>query len=170
MEATERDASSFPAPDAPLTPEPHGRLAPEAKWLWRVVGAGWSLPLVALARVAAGGLEGTAATLVVLLAVAAIVAAVAIVPGLRWRRWRYEIREEEIDIRHGALAIRRTLVPISRVQHVETRVGPLQRVFNLSTVVFHTAAGEIAVPQLRDAEARSVRDRVAALTRVPDDV
>ena len=97
-------------------------------------------------------------------------AAVVVVPELLWRRWRYEIGRHEIDIRHGSLAIRRTLVPISRIQHVETRRGPLQRAFDLASVVLHTAAGASEIPQLTRAEAISVRDRVAALTREPDDV
>ena len=27
--------------------------------------------------------------------------AVVLVPELRWRRWRWDVREHEIDIRHG---------------------------------------------------------------------
>lgn len=98
----------------------------------------------------------------------AAVAAV-VVPELRYRRWRYEIRADEIDIRHGALAIRRTLVPMSRVQHVETRTGPLQSIFGLATVIFHTAAGENPIPQLREGEADEVRRRIAQLARASTD-
>ena len=119
-------------------------------------------------RVLDAGALVTAAALAAGLAFAA--AAVVVLPELLWRRWRYEIDRDEIDIRHGSLAIRRTLVPISRVQHVETRRGPLQRVFGLATVIFHTAAGGSEIPQLETAEAMAVRDRIAALTRAPDDV
>ena len=94
---------------------------------------------------------------------------VVVVPDLRYRRWRYEIRDDEIDIRHGALAIRRTLVPMTRVQHVETRAGPLQSMFGLSSVIFHTAAGQNPIPQLLDGEADEVRTRVGQLARVTVD-
>ena len=72
-----------------------------------------------------------------------LVAAVAIVavPELRWRRWRWEVREHEIDIRHGTVAVTRTLVPMLRVQHVDTKRDLLQQWLGLATVVFHTAAG-----------------------------
>lgn len=118
---------------------------------------------------AAAGLGGVVPWLPAVVAVAGASAAAALVPELRYRRWRYEIRDDEIDIRHGALAIRRTLVPMSRVQHVETRTGPLQSAFGLATVIFHTAAGANPIPQLRGEEADQVRGRIARLARASTD-
>ena len=63
------------------------------------------------------------------------------VPELRWSRWRYEIRDEEIDLRHGTITVTRTLIPMLRVQHVDTTRGPLDQLLGLATVVVHTAAG-----------------------------
>mgnify|MGYP006160374619 CR=1 FL=1 len=57
-------------------------------------------------------------------------------------------RAEEIDLRHGLFTVRRTLVPIRRVQHVDTESGPLQGMFELATVSFHTAAGSTKIPAL----------------------
>ena len=48
---------------------------------------------------------------------------------------------EAIDIRHGTFTIRRTLVPMLRVQHVDTTRGLVEQTFDLATVVIHTAAG-----------------------------
>jgi len=105
-----------------------------------------------------------------LLAVVVAVVVVAVAPALRWRRWRYEIRDDEIDLRHGTFTVRRTLVPIRRVQHVDTEVGPLQDSFGLATVKFHTAAGATEIPALDKGEAERVRTRVAELARARDDV
>ena len=69
-------------------------------------------------------------------------------PELRWRRWRYEVRDEEIDLRHGTVRITRTLVPMLRVQHVDTTQGPLDQALKLATVVVHTAAGATIIPAL----------------------
>jgi uncharacterized protein len=90
-------------------------------------------------------------------------------PSVLWRRWRYEIRSEEIDLRHGLFTVKRTLVPIRRVQHVDTESGPLQGTFQLATVSFHTAAGSTKIPALLRGEAETVRRRVAELTRTRDD-
>ena len=97
-------------------------------------------------------------------------AAALVVPSLRWRRWRYEIRDEEIDLVHGTFVRRRTVVPIRRVQHVETETGPLQDRFGLASVTFHTAAGAVAIPALASHEAGEVRTRVAQLAQTLDDV
>lgn len=160
--------------ESPYSREPQRRLAPAAKSLWRLTTAIWLFPALFVASWPATALAGAGAgTGVVILpflaAVVGVALAMIIVPTLRYRRWRYEIRDDEIDIRHGALLVRRTLVPMSRVQHVETRSGPLQGAFDLATVAFHTAAGENAIPQLLNPEADEVRGRVAALARTSSD-
>lgn len=95
---------------------------------------------------------------------------VVVVPGLRWRRWRYEIRPDEVDLQRGVWWVSRTLVPLARIQHVDTRQGPLQRRYGLSTVVFHTAAGANQIPELATPIAAEARDRIAELTREQDEL
>jgi hypothetical protein len=96
--------------------------------------------------------------------------AIGVVPEVRWRRWRYEVREEEIDLRRGTFTVVRTLVPMARIQHVDTRQDLVERLFDVSTVVFHTAAGATEIPALGQWEAREVRNRIAELARTPDTV
>ena len=62
-------------------------------------------------------------------------------PSLRWRHWRWEVRPEAVDIRRGTFVVPRTLVPMLRVQHVDTTRGVIEQSLGLATVVFHTAAG-----------------------------
>ena len=85
-------------------------------------------------------------------------------------RDRYEIRPDEIDLQRGILWIERTLVPLARIQHVDTRQGPVQRRFGLSTVVFYTAAGPNQIPELSTQVAAEVRDRIAELTGEQDEL
>jgi membrane protein YdbS with pleckstrin-like domain len=68
------------------------------------------------------------------------------------------------------LWIGRTLVPLARIQHVDTRSGPLQRRFGLATVVFYTAAGANSIPELSAPVAAEARDRIAELTREQDEL
>jgi uncharacterized protein len=93
-----------------------------------------------------------------------------VLPPLLWRRWRYEIRPLEVDLQRGLVRVTRTLVPMARVQHVDTRRGPLQRRLGLSTVVFYTAAGPNEIPQLASKTAAEVRDRIAELTQTADEL
>jgi membrane protein YdbS with pleckstrin-like domain len=152
------------------TPEPARTLAPAARVLWRIEG----LITTVVAVIAASVLQATAGGTWALLgwAAALLVGAVAIglVPELRWRRWRWEVREHEIDIRRGTVAVTRTLVPMLRVQHVDTKRDLLQQALGLATVVFHTAAGSNEIPALTVAEAGQVRDRIAALAQTADEL
>ena len=86
-------------------------------------------------------------------------------PELRWRRWRWEVREHEIDLQRGILVVRRTLIPMARVQHVETERGLIGQALGLSTVEIHTAAGSHEIPLLRDGDAGAIRARIAELAR-----
>ena len=90
-------------------------------------------------------------------------------PELRWRRWHWEVREHEIDLQRGILGVRRTLIPMARVQHVETERGVIGQLLGLSTVEIHTAAGSHEIPLLRDGAAGAIRSRIAELARTDAD-
>jgi uncharacterized protein len=153
-----------------VRPEPTRRLPQRARTLWRLQTAGrWGLA-VALGVALSFPLPGPWSTLVWALPLAGLPVAVLVGPELLWRRWRYDVREEEIDVRLGVLTIVRTLVPMQRVQHVATRQGVLERALGLATVVFHTAAGARSIPALPQAEAAALRDRIVQLTRSADDL
>ncbi len=151
--------------------EPAERLDPRAKTLWRITGSLGALPLLAV-----GAFVGWVSLRVVegpfLLGILPFLAALVlfavltvVMPDLRWRRWRYEIREDEVDLQRGIVWVSRTLVPLARIQHVDTQSGPLQRRFGLATVVFYTAAGANQIPELSAPVAAEVRDRIAELTK-----
>ncbi|HYH88122.1 MAG TPA: PH domain-containing protein [Solirubrobacteraceae bacterium] len=151
-----------------MPPEPAHRLAPGARWLWRLQGLIATAVVVAATSAAQSELPGGRVWL--LLPVAVLAIGVGAVPELRWRRWRYEVRDEEIDLRHGTIWVTRTLVPMLRVQHVDTTRGPLEQLFGLATVSVHSAAGATTIPALEDADAAQLRDRIAALARTPDEL
>lgn len=156
--------------------EPADRLDPRAISLWRLTGVLQAAPVLA------GGAFGSwvlyqwagaplfLASLPLVGALALAVLLVFVLPPVLWRRWRYEIRPLEVDLQRGLIRVTRTLVPMVRVQHVDTKRGPLQRRLGLSTVVFHTAAGPNEIPQLAQDTAAEVRDRIAELTRTADEL
>jgi uncharacterized protein len=152
------------------TPEPSRTLAPAARVLWRVEGLFTTVVAVIAAAVVQRAAGGTWALVGWAVAVLVGVVGIGVVPELRWRRWRWEVREHEIDIRRGTIAVTRTLVPMLRVQHVDTKRDLLQQGLGLATVVFHTAAGANEIPALTVAEAGQVRDRIAALAQTADEL
>jgi len=161
---------------APSSP-PREQLDPRARTLWRISGVLSVTPLIAALI---GGLWfirwldlDVSWTLLLFGAAAlgAVPLALALtLPGLIWRHWRYEIRDDEVDLQRGLVTITRTLTPMARIQHVDTRRGPLQRRFGLASVILYTAAGASEIPALADEVAATVRDRIAALANVHDDL
>lgn len=74
-------------------------------------------------------------------------------------------RGDDLLVRRGVVVRRTTVVPYGRMQYVDVVAGPLDRRLGIATVVLHTAAAasDAAVPGLREADARRLRDRLAAL-------
>ena len=148
-----------------MTPEPARRLSPTARWLWRAQGG-----LATGVALLLTGADLPGGSLWLLLPGFAFAVGVVAIPELRWARWRYEVRDEEIDLRHGTVTITRTLIPMLRVQHVDTTRGPLDQLLGLATVVVHTAAGRTTIPALDDEYAGRLRDQIARLARTADEL
>ncbi len=91
-------------------------------------------------------------------------------PPIRYRTFWYAISPEEVDLRHGWFILRRTVVPMNRVQHLTVSQGPLAVRFKLAKISIHTAAGEITLEPLDHDEAEELRVRIAALAGLSDDV
>jgi hypothetical protein len=110
----------------------------------------------------------------IVIALAVIAAAAAwleidVVPKVRMARFRYAIREDEIELLHGIIIRKRTLIPMVKIQHVDTKQGPILRRYGLLAVTFSTAAGNHEIPALDAARAEEVQSRIARLARITDD-
>jgi len=79
--------------------------------------------------------------------------------------WRYQERNEDLLVARGVLVQRLSVVPYGRMQFVEVTAGPVERLFQLSTVKLHTAAAasDARIPGLERAEAARLRDRLTEL-------
>lgn len=131
---------------------------------------------------AAGALLGTLCALLIALAVArlswhvalpwlwiavsgvlvALLAGVIAYRRHRYTRWRLD--EQGFALMQGRLWQSETHVPISRVQHLDVRRGPLERAARLSTLVVHTAGtrlSAVSVSGLDRRDAERLRDRLA---------
>ncbi|MDY0277331.1 MAG: PH domain-containing protein [Acholeplasma sp.] len=56
-----------------------------------------------------------------------------------YKLYGYEITEDAIIVTKGVLFRSRTIVPISRIQHIGMQQGPVQLLLNLATVAIYTA-------------------------------
>ncbi len=108
---------------------------------------------------------GGLAALITLAVVFALGAALSWFVRRRYRAWRYQERHEDLIVARGVMVQRLSVVPYGRMQFVEVTAGPVERLFQLSTVKLHTAAAasDARIPGLERAEAARLRDRLTEL-------
>lgn len=93
------------------------------------------------------------------------IAQATFLPLIRWKYWSYRITDDDIELRRGIFVKVNTLVPINRVQHVDTRQGPLYRSYDLASVTISTAATTHEIPALSEEIADQVREKISQLAR-----
>ncbi len=163
--------------------EPTNRLDPRIKRVWRtsaiiniiiagaialiICGGIWS-GLSSDFSVSAESVDGASLAFLVVCVciVVSFILFVGILPQIRYIRWKFEVAPDELDILKGIIFRQRIIVPLVRVQNVDTKQGPILRMNRLSSVTISTAAGSHEIPGLSLEEADALRDKVAMLARL----
>ncbi len=150
------------------------RLPARTATYWRLRALGTGALVVGLATWGAVGLTWFTPAIrwavVVGLAIWLLLINAGIGPPIRRRLFWYSLSDNELDMQHGAVVQTRTVVPISRVQHLKSEQGLLARRFRLADLHLHTAAGTVVVKGLDQDEAVAMRARIGSLAQVPDDL
>ncbi|GAB7008427.1 PH domain-containing protein [Halorubrum trueperi] len=85
---------------------------------------------------------------------------------LKYRRWSYEIREDALYLDRGVITQVRTTVPLVRIQHVDSRRGPVERTVGLASCVVYTAGSrgaDVRIPGLTPDGASDLREELKRL-------
>lgn len=85
-------------------------------------------------------------------------------PRRRYGLWGYRLDDVAIEIVHGSVIRRRSVIPYFRVQHLDTSRGPLERMLKLATLEIHTASSgtDATIPGLNDDVANELRAAVVS--------
>lgn len=150
--------------------EPDNRLSPKALTVWRINAIIIGLFLLIFIMGLTGLVFIFAWPKWILLIFGAvlvlyIVVGIIYIPKIRMKVWRYEVHEHEIELQNGVFVIKRVLIPMVRVQHVDTTQGPILRKYKLATVTISTAATTHEIPALQLEEADQLRDYISKLAR-----
>lgn len=137
--------------------------------MWVAEAAIGALAGVAVALGVAGGIEALMPWLP-LAAAAGALAWVLVLPRMRHERWRWELDDEELDIVAGVWSVTRTIVPLTRIQHVSVQRTGWTDLFGVVRLRVHTAADTTTIPGLEPGRADDVRDRILARLGTPDDL
>ncbi|MFW0792308.1 PH domain-containing protein [Gordonia sp. CPCC 205515] len=147
---------------SPALREPAYQVDRRAITLWRVAPLTLGIPLFVACVVVAVLVEQVRwlAVAAAVLTLLATVFFVTVVPLWRFRFHRWEISDDAVYTQAGWFVRSRVIIPIARIQVVDTAAGPIEQLLKLATLTVTTAssAGTIHIVGL-DAE---VARRVAA--------
>jgi membrane protein YdbS with pleckstrin-like domain len=146
------------------------RLSPRIVIVWRAAGGIFALLAAVPALITGFALEMPWLGLLVLTIGGALAWTF---PPRRWRHWSWRVGESDVRVAHGTWWKRESVVLHSRIQHVDTHQGPIERMLGLASVVLYTAGtvgAAVKIPGLPAAEAEALRDRLVALSGVDDAV
>jgi uncharacterized protein len=136
--------------------------------MWLAQSLGLAVALSAGALVLGG--SGTVPLAVAVPFALVALASASRLPVLRYRRWRWELDEEELDLVHGVWPVVRTIVPLTRIQHVSVQRTGWSDLFGLVSLHVSTAAGTTTIPALTRPQGDELRDRILMRLRTPDDL
>ncbi|WP_240624542.1 PH domain-containing protein [Aurantiacibacter odishensis] len=145
--------------------EPLSKLDPAYATVMRIEGTLTVLPflIAALVMGVAGALPEpwTWAPMIVPVLIALVM--VLLIPMKRYRSRGYHVSTDRLRVVKGVMFHADTVVPFSRVQHLDVEQGPLERAFGIARLILHTAGthnASVTLPGLRHADAVAMREEI----------
>lgn len=144
--------------------EPLTKLDPAYTTVMRLEGALTLLPILAgtIALYVSSVLPIWVPGLLFLLVAALLV---IYLPMKRYRSRGYHISDDRLRVVKGVMFHADTVVPFSRVQHLDVEQGPLERAFGIARLILHTAGthnSSVTLPGLAHADAVTMREEIRA--------
>ena len=90
-----------------------------------------------------------------------------------YQAYKYKLTEAGLHIHKGVFWRQQNMVPRNRVQHIDITTGPLERKFDLSKLVVHTAGtrnATITLPGLLHQDATELRQELINTNHAEDTV
>ncbi len=106
-----------------------------------------------------------------LLAIAVIYSLVDIIVFQKWKqeRFTYLVQPLEIRLHHGIITTHDVLIPMTKVQYVHAKQGPLLRKFGLQTITIGTAGGSHEIYAIEESFAKTLREQIAVYARIEEE-
>ena len=89
-------------------------------------------------------------------------------PFLLYKSWLYDVDEEFLQLKSGVLNEKHQLVPMTKIQSVATKQGPLLRKYGLYSVSIETMASSHTIPALPKEVAVELRNQIAHYAKVKE--
>lgn len=89
-------------------------------------------------------------------------------PSLLYKYWRYDISEEFLQLKFGAIKEEHQLVPMTKIQSVSTKQGPLMRKYDLYSISVQTMGSTHTIQMLDKDVAVELRNSIAHYAKVEE--
>jgi len=90
---------------------------------------------------------------------------IVLIPLRRYRSRGYDMAADRLRVVKGVLFHADSVVPFSRVQHIDVEQGPIERAFGISRLILHTAGthnSSVTLPGLGHEDAITMREEIRA--------
>ncbi|MDQ0226326.1 PH domain-containing protein [Metabacillus niabensis] len=89
-------------------------------------------------------------------------------PFLLYKNWRYDVDEEFLKLKFGAIFEEHHLVPMTKIQAVSTSQGPIYRKYRLFSVKIETMGSTHTIPALSEEIATELRNKIAYYAKIKE--
>ncbi|WP_244533119.1 PH domain-containing protein [Paenibacillus sp. 453mf] len=89
-------------------------------------------------------------------------------PKLLYAHWRYDVSEQFLQMKFGTLTEVHQLIPMTKIQSVATRQGPLLRKYKLYALSVDTMGSSHSIPILPEQVALDLRDQIAYYAKIKE--
>lgn len=105
---------------------------------------------------------------ITIISVLAAIWSTIINPFLLYKNWRYHVNEEFLQLKSGAFTELHQLIPMTKIQSVATKQGPLQRKYGLYSISIETMGSSHAIPALPEEVAIELRNQIAHFAKIKE--
>jgi len=88
---------------------------------------------------------------------------IGVLPMKRYNSRGYHMADDRLRVVKGVMFHADTVVPFSRVQHLDVEQGPLERAFGIARLILHTAGthnASVTLPGLPIDDAKAMREDI----------
>ncbi|MCI9640393.1 MAG: PH domain-containing protein [Emergencia sp.] len=148
----------------------YSKVDPKAIKSWRIGRGIFFLIVLAMAvpgEIALGFLAWESIWKVLIMAVIGffvcyLAVGLVVFPIIEYKQWGYNVEEDKVVIRHGIFFIRKTIIPIIRIQNITVSQGPINRKLGLFEVEMALASGSFSIEGLDKETADAISENLKA--------
>lgn len=89
-------------------------------------------------------------------------------PIWKYNYWSYGFDEHYIRFKQGRLFMKQTVIPMTKIQFVETEQGPLLRSNNVHTITIGTMGTPHKIPMLAEEDARILKEHISTYAQIKE--